>query len=563
MNSEGLQKVGMAVLGIWAFGWLFLGWEPLWPIYMVLNLFSSIFSFPPFSWLWGWFYKGAPLVHQDQPAQELQLPQNQLDAYIETYVQHYGDAALIFATHDGYPQIVKGLLYNDDLGYRDLVDARDDSGNTALIYAAAKGFRQCTAALLRGGADPDAANQGGGSRTPLMEAAGGGHKDIVMALRLTPNITIDQTDDYGNTALHYAAYHGHLAVALELLKSNPNRELKNIYGHTPASYALTQKHKAVADVLSRPESRSQRLAREEEEKQSKMGKDIETALWEQLAKMKEKKEEKHVKGTAEELHKKEDFAPKLEPTDRISEAEEKALEEQLHKMRRAHEEAELRSQKKIVELLEKNAATQQSLDKLQEMHRAIELNHTELKFKLAELDVKHRSSELKAQEEAEKAASLASQHKQAQMELELHKSRVELAERERDQHLEASKRHQETAQRMQEEAGHHMTKMEEQHKEMVQIKERLSKADEQRRKHEEEIARLKAELQKLNGGSSEGSTPAGVASPKQDAAPEKPVDTPPETKSAAEPNQATESEGSVKSPPATEEVPASAAAGGA
>jgi hypothetical protein len=31
-------------------------------------------------------------------------------------VQHYGDAALIFATHDGYPQIVNGLLYNQELG---------------------------------------------------------------------------------------------------------------------------------------------------------------------------------------------------------------------------------------------------------------------------------------------------------------------------------------------------------------------------------------------------------------------------------------------------------------
>ena len=31
-------------------------------------------------------------------------------------MQHYGDAALIFATHDGYPQIVNGLLYNQELG---------------------------------------------------------------------------------------------------------------------------------------------------------------------------------------------------------------------------------------------------------------------------------------------------------------------------------------------------------------------------------------------------------------------------------------------------------------
>jgi len=93
---------------------------------------------------------------------------------VDSYVQQYGDAALIFASHDGYPQIVSSLLYNRELGYHELLDAADENGNTALIYAAAKGYRQTTSALLRAGADPDLANQGGGGRTALMEAAGSG-----------------------------------------------------------------------------------------------------------------------------------------------------------------------------------------------------------------------------------------------------------------------------------------------------------------------------------------------------------------------------------------------------
>ncbi|CAE7840613.1 unnamed protein product, partial [Symbiodinium microadriaticum] len=32
--------------------------------------------------------------------------------YMESYVQSYGDAALIFAAHDGYSQLVTGLLLN-------------------------------------------------------------------------------------------------------------------------------------------------------------------------------------------------------------------------------------------------------------------------------------------------------------------------------------------------------------------------------------------------------------------------------------------------------------------
>ena len=212
---------------------------------------------------------------------------------------------------------------------------------TSSVFCSVQGFKLCTATLLRAGADPELRNEGNGGRTPLMEAAGGGYKDIVpfretwrhretsgdlvgfwsdnlvfvvgwkvlrmfgewrfvapffgvlmkkrlavsqncryyvilydiiflvkicfknqrcdfsgtwafslpvpqvQALRMFPNVTVDLTDDHGNTvtwiskflllplsvtswgfkhqALHYAAYHGHLPVVMELLKSNPNK----------------------------------------------------------------------------------------------------------------------------------------------------------------------------------------------------------------------------------------------------------------------------------------------------------------------------------------------------
>merc|ERR1712194_318470 len=87
-------------------------------------------------------------------------------------------------------------------------------------------------------------------KMPLMEASGAGNKDVVAALRLA-NATLDLVDDYGNTALHYAAYHGHLSVVGELIKSNPRKDIKNSYGHNAASYAATNKHKAIADLLNR------------------------------------------------------------------------------------------------------------------------------------------------------------------------------------------------------------------------------------------------------------------------------------------------------------------------
>ncbi|CAJ1338538.1 unnamed protein product [Effrenium voratum] len=912
-----------------------LRWDLLWPLYLVrlrrsLSLLVSgsvmrskgplvsSWSYPPFSWFsWlfsGWFSRGAPLLNQGQPVEEATLPQSQVSQYVDSYVQQYGDAALIFSTHDGYPQIVRELLTNDDLGYRDLIDARDDSGNTALIYASAKGFRQCTAALLRAGADPELPNEGNGGRTPLMEAAGAGYKDIVQALRMMPNISVDIADDHGNTALHYAAYHGHLPVVLELLKSNPNKDLKNIYGHTAASYAASNKFKGVADVLNRADPvRSQRRAKEKEKADEEAQKAIEDKIKEHLSSLKSKEEKKRVKGKAEDLHEKDgedgqlqpqpasrrstppkreaihssgisainsphsgagaraehdqatllvqraqqamelkhqigslrkdlhvvrenvdaqlqhpeeqrlanvlrtrmnslcseladcgiealhlcanlghrsseaavlrsrsapgghvwrqasqanapmpcafgcpgtypiarmatspplafafnpnagsssprlarasaepvtnsvfrsfsqpreyqhsraqsgtsdmrqpsaqlplqppspvnvltaaastsslgssflrplvlpmgatvmtkgslggpqspketltrprapspgppgpllsrferdaitcdscgnrlademdiarpeklaeeerkekvlnevckmagrragklkerlmaatakvrsrstsigpskkqamdpvregspfgnpaqwhkpgrrlvapaavqaldlgelgarDFEPSTESArDGVSAAERKALEEQLTKLRRHHEEAELKSQKKIVELLEKQAEQQRALDEAKDKHREYQLNHTELQMKVEELESKHRSSLLRAEEEADRASSIAEKHSEAKLELERHRQRADALEKERDQHAEAAKRHQEHAQKAHQEVSDQLTKLEAHQKEMSSLRDQLQKAHEEKRKEEDRIRQMEEELTRLRGG---------------------------------------------------------------
>lgn len=522
-DKDFLQKVAMGIAGIWLVGWLLMGWDLMWPLYIVFDIFGYFLSFPPFSWLsWifgGWSSRGAPLLNNGQHVEEVTLPQSQVSQYADSYVQQYGDAALIFSTHDGYPQIVRELLQNEDMGYRDLLDARDDSGNTALIYAAAKGFRLCTAALLRAGADPELRNEGNGGRTPLMEAAGGGYKDIVGALRMMPNVSVDLTDDHGNTALHYAAYHGHLPVVMEILKSNPNKEIKNIYGHTAASYAASQKFKGVADVLNRADpARSQRRAMEKEKADEDAAKAIQDKIKEHLEaiKAKEEKGSKHVKGKAADLHDKdgEDFEPALEHgADRVSDAERKALEEQLTKMRRQHEEAELKSQKRIVELLEKQAEQQKALDEAKGKQREYQLNHTELQMKVDELESRHRSSVLRAQDEADRAAGLAEKHAEMQLELDKHKLRADALEKERDQHAEAAKRHQEHAHKAHEQVSESLTKMEEHHKEMSALRDQLQKANEGKRKEEERIQQMEQEIRRLRRGEVEAGTPDRSANP--------------------------------------------------
>ncbi|CAE8586065.1 unnamed protein product [Polarella glacialis] len=195
------QKTAAIAVAIWLGGW-FLGYSALWPLYSVLHVLSWLLQFTPFASVADWWSKGGPVPDVYPAANELKIPSSQVGRYIESYVQSYGDAALIFAAHDGYAQLVEGLLLNKELGYGDLIDAADESGHTALLYSSGRGFPQVTSALLKGGAEPDAPKQGKDGRglASLMEAAGTGHRNIVTLL-LQANATVDLRDEQGNTAL--------------------------------------------------------------------------------------------------------------------------------------------------------------------------------------------------------------------------------------------------------------------------------------------------------------------------------------------------------------------------
>lgn len=540
-DDGGMQKIAAIIGGVWLLG-VFLGYEWAWPLYLVVDFVSALMSIPPLSWIFsvvstplswifgsGWFSRGVPMMDQSGPMQELRLPPDQVATYVDSYSDQFGDAALIFASHDGYPQIVQGLLLSAELGYTDLIDAADDNGNTALIYAAAKGYRQITAALLRAGADPDIANHGSGGRTPTMEAAGAGHKDIVSAFRLA-NASLNVQDDFGNTALHYAAYHGHLSVVVELLKGNPRTDITNSYGHTAASYAMSNKHKNIADLINRAPAKNAKAAqaaaaeKDKEKKTSKdedllnslfggnFGKDRdkdaekekdkdasnedEDDIWEKLRSA--LKPEKHVKGAAEDLHGRDstDFAPKADPqVGGMSEAERKSMEEQIAKLKRQHEEAEIKAQKKIVELLEKSAELQQHVENTEREHRELHLNNTEMSLKVQELEAKHSSSETRAMEERQRADRLHQELQTIRLDSERHKSRADNAERERDFHMEASKRHEEHLQRKHQEVGEHLGRLEQQGREAQMLREEVRRNEDEVRRHQDRIRELEGQLQ--------------------------------------------------------------------
>ena len=58
--------------------------------------------------------------------------------------------------------------------------------------------------------------------------------------------------NYGNTALHWAAYYGRLAIATRLLEGGADLTLRDKDGKTALDIARSQGHSEVVALLSQP-----------------------------------------------------------------------------------------------------------------------------------------------------------------------------------------------------------------------------------------------------------------------------------------------------------------------
>ena len=72
--------------------------------------------------------------------------------------------------------------------------------------------------------------------TPLVLAAGAGHNKIVTIL-ISKGANVNHQNAYGNSALHQASKHHHLAVCQSLINAGANVDLKNNKGSTPLMLA--------------------------------------------------------------------------------------------------------------------------------------------------------------------------------------------------------------------------------------------------------------------------------------------------------------------------------------
>ena len=88
-------------------------------------------------------------------------------------------------------------------------ESRDESGHTALHFAAGYGYAEVAQTLVDHGADVDAVGNIG--NTPLLIAAQEGHTEVARIL-VDNGANIDAEDEFGGTSTRYAAGRGHRDV---------------------------------------------------------------------------------------------------------------------------------------------------------------------------------------------------------------------------------------------------------------------------------------------------------------------------------------------------------------
>lgn len=147
--------------------------------------------------------------------------------------------------HNGLPQIERDFLKASTAGDKEkvkkileedisLIDKKNTSGRTALMYAAMYGQKAMVTWLLKKGATLEERDDGG--RTALIWAAADGNVFVAERL-LDKGADINMKDDHGRTALMEAALHGYNATVHMLLKRGADVNAESDSGETALSEA--------------------------------------------------------------------------------------------------------------------------------------------------------------------------------------------------------------------------------------------------------------------------------------------------------------------------------------
>lgn len=134
-------------------------------------------------------------------------------------VSREGWDALMYASSQGHWKILELLLKNCD-----------SINKEALFIASQNGRAKCVKLLLKWGCGVNVDNDEG--NTALMYAAYAGHEAIAEILLKQKAINVNQQDCHGRAALHYASKQGNANIVQQLLKCNADVNIHNTKGES-------------------------------------------------------------------------------------------------------------------------------------------------------------------------------------------------------------------------------------------------------------------------------------------------------------------------------------------
>jgi ankyrin repeat protein len=126
------------------------------------------------------------------------------------------------------------------------VDARDETGNTALMHASWSGHIETTKFLIEKGANVNAANQD--RKTALMHASGNGHIETTKFL-IEKGANVDASDVNGKTALIEVCMNGNRKMIETLIDNGADVNKFAPSSFTPLMYAIRGGHDEIAQFL--------------------------------------------------------------------------------------------------------------------------------------------------------------------------------------------------------------------------------------------------------------------------------------------------------------------------
>ncbi len=153
-----------------------------------------------------------------------------------------GGTSLHVAADRGHVTVVELLLKHNAR-----IDATNSNDATPLMFAIIGGHSDAVRCLLSNGAD--AARRSKRGLTPLMFAVVMGRTGVASLLLVRAPDLIDNVNEDGWSALHYAVLKGRIECVNLLLSKGANRRLQAKHGITPLHYAALSDYLEIMDLL--------------------------------------------------------------------------------------------------------------------------------------------------------------------------------------------------------------------------------------------------------------------------------------------------------------------------